>query len=718
MTNNLNIIGKVFCLFTMLFLANCDVVLGEIIQIPQDMEYISQAIDSAAVNDTILVSPGIYNQNIIIRKNITLASLFLVSNDTTYIDSTVLRGNNRESVVIITGAYQPILVGLTITAGGEPEGGAISIINQAEPIVRWCKIIANRSGILCLNGSNPTIEHCRIINNESERGGDGIKCRNQSSPIIRRCLITGNSGVGLYCFNNSNPTIMNCQIDRNLSTGLYIWSSSPVIQSSSISFNEDESVGGVYINNLSNAEFINCQINNNVSNAYGGIACYNSNPIFESCQINSNQGGSVGGIRIAVNSLPTFLRCDVRRNHSIGQWGGIRCNDSSPVFEYCVISDNTSESGCAGISLSNSNAHFNRCLVYDHFSQGPGGAFFCSNSIVDIFQCTVTRNMSFDSGSAFYCEGGSNLIIRNSILWNHRSPVIFLQSQGVEEHLRPGLDIGYSNLYLGQENVEYFGLVNIIWRNGMISLNPRYVNNDYDDFRLRENSPCIDAGSPMTAFDPDWTLADMGVFFFPQANISVNTNLIRFRDMYFDRVDSLSIVIQNIGIESLNIDTILLRGHDHIYRLLNPRGSFSIEPGAQHSAWVLFDPDTTGEHRAAVFIRCNDRDSPEVVIRITGNALRISDDDVTLPGEFKILSAFPNPFNSSLKLTYFSPNRTLKRLNLFDSQGRTLIFNQQLTMLSGRHSIELDLDKFQTGQYFLQVEDDQNAHIEKIIKIK
>ncbi len=186
MTNNLNIIGKVFCLFTMLFLANCDVVLGEIIQIPQDMEYISQAIDSAAVNDTILVSPGIYNQNIIIRKNITLASLFLVSNDTTYIDSTVLRGNNRESVVIITGAYQPILVGLTITAGGEPEGGAISIINQAEPIVRWCKIIANRSGILCLNGSNPTIEHCRIINNESERGGDGIKCRNQSSPIIRR----------------------------------------------------------------------------------------------------------------------------------------------------------------------------------------------------------------------------------------------------------------------------------------------------------------------------------------------------------------------------------------------------------------------------------------------------------------------------------------------------------------------------------------------------
>jgi hypothetical protein len=45
---------------------------------------------------------------------------------------------------------------------------------------------------------------------------------------------------------------------------------------------------------------------------------------------------------------------------------------------------------------------------------------------------------------------------------------------------------------------------------------PQFVNADSGDFRLRCNSPCIDAGDPGAPPDSDGTTADIGASFFPQ----------------------------------------------------------------------------------------------------------------------------------------------------------------------------------------------------------
>ena len=92
---------------------------------PQDYVTIQAAIDSSADGDTVLVSEGIYFENIRYRgKAITVASLYLVDGDTTHIDRTIIDGSRSTdqdsgSVVYFVSGEDTtsVLCGFTITGG-------------------------------------------------------------------------------------------------------------------------------------------------------------------------------------------------------------------------------------------------------------------------------------------------------------------------------------------------------------------------------------------------------------------------------------------------------------------------------------------------------------------------------------------------------------------------------------------------------------------------
>ncbi len=62
--------------------------------VPAIFSTIQYAMDVASTSDTVLVAPGTYYENINYNgKNITVASLFVTTQDTTYISQTIIDGN-------------------------------------------------------------------------------------------------------------------------------------------------------------------------------------------------------------------------------------------------------------------------------------------------------------------------------------------------------------------------------------------------------------------------------------------------------------------------------------------------------------------------------------------------------------------------------------------------------------------------------------------------
>jgi len=83
---------------------------------------IQQAYLAAASGDTILVYPGTYYENLDLNipgKNITIASLYLTTQDAAYIHSTVINGSQSGSCIAVreTGQAMVVIDGFTITNG-------------------------------------------------------------------------------------------------------------------------------------------------------------------------------------------------------------------------------------------------------------------------------------------------------------------------------------------------------------------------------------------------------------------------------------------------------------------------------------------------------------------------------------------------------------------------------------------------------------------------
>jgi len=164
---------------------------------------IQTAIDYSQDGDTILVQPATYTENINFNgKNIVLGSLFLTTQDTSYISSTIIDGNQNGSVVtFISGEDSTAqLCGFTLKNGN---GTIVSGVQRFG------------GGIYCYNSSRPTISNCIISNNSAGGGsGGGISCW-YASAIIENCIIRNNSNHGIANMFGAGVKVVNCLIHDN-----------------------------------------------------------------------------------------------------------------------------------------------------------------------------------------------------------------------------------------------------------------------------------------------------------------------------------------------------------------------------------------------------------------------------------------------------------------------------------------------------------------------
>ena len=305
---------------------------GDVINVPDDYETIQGAVDNANDGDTVLVSPGVYAENIRVDMydeeayGFVLASLYLTTGDSSYIDSTVIDGNGEGTVidllmvVALRRDQGPVIVsGFTITNGStENEGGGISLFNM-NATVSHCVIsdnYARNGGGVYLNYGR--LEDCIITGNEADEDGGGILWWNWSEDVsISNCLIKENearhNGGGVYCVGSG--WLNECIIENNIAElggGIYFEDAVPLLENCEFIRNSADMGGGVYAINFlreyvfPGAIFYRCLVADNVSLSGGGAVFETYNTILLNCTITKNEsdtGSAVEGGFIMANSI-------------------------------------------------------------------------------------------------------------------------------------------------------------------------------------------------------------------------------------------------------------------------------------------------------------------------------------------------------------------------------------------------------------------------------
>ncbi|MDA3814666.1 MAG: T9SS type A sorting domain-containing protein, partial [Candidatus Cloacimonetes bacterium] len=184
-----------------------------IINVPADQPNIQAGIDAATNTDTVLVQPGTYFENInYYGKNITVASLFLTTQDITYISSTIMNGNSTGSVVTFENSENSsaVLCGFTITNGAATYGGGIYCEGSSPSLVNLIisdnfafGTIAYGGGIHCYYFANPTIVNVTISDNLAMYSGGGISSENYSFPSLINSILWNNTPDEIYTIMSS-----------------------------------------------------------------------------------------------------------------------------------------------------------------------------------------------------------------------------------------------------------------------------------------------------------------------------------------------------------------------------------------------------------------------------------------------------------------------------------------------------------------------------------
>ena len=278
---------------------------ANIINIPADQPTIQAGIEVAVDADTVLVQPGTYIENINYDgKNITIASLFLTFQDTSYISQTIIDGNQNGSVVIFESGENnsALLIGFTIANGQSAiYGSGISCID-ASPTLSNLKVFNNHfsswgigGGMNFLN-SFTVLEDILLINNSSQFGG-GFHAENSQLNITNLTLIGNESyNGGGICLLQSEVTISNALFYNNYTSneGGAIWSDRSELNLINTTIAGNSALcygGGIYLIWSSYINLINCVFLEN----YPEDICFTYDPYYPNSTMNITYCNFAGG---------------------------------------------------------------------------------------------------------------------------------------------------------------------------------------------------------------------------------------------------------------------------------------------------------------------------------------------------------------------------------------------------------------------------------------
>ena len=240
--------------------------------------------------------------------------------------------------------------------------------------------------------------------------------------------------------------------DRGSGAGFYLASSSPIVE--------------------------NCAFEENIAFLGSAMALWTDClPLVRNCSFELNGSTvSTGAVFIFERSNARFEVCDFLHNDGI-RAAALFIEIADPVFVDCRFEANTGRTNGGAIASEDGATIFDRCRFIENESSDAGAIYADGN--LGVFNCLFKGNRATTG------EGGAMMIFRNATdqLGGAAASVGTLRRCCVED---------LAGLLAATQDPQAASPGNI--RVGNFSIQPRFRDAAGGDFRLKEDSPCIDAG--------------------------------------------------------------------------------------------------------------------------------------------------------------------------------------------------------------------------------
>ncbi|MHC4281777.1 MAG: right-handed parallel beta-helix repeat-containing protein, partial [Planctomycetota bacterium] len=383
-----------------------------------------------------------------------------------------------------------------------------------------------------IDPNDPNIVEATVINCEGRARGFNFHSGEDANSILDGFTITNGYaryGGGIYC-ENSSPTITNCTFRDN--TAKFCSTCSTLIpnENSSSMVSNDSVVhtppgpgpfyrgkGGGFYCTSSNPTLKNCKFIDNSAYIYGGGMCNidNSSPTLTNCTFSSNSA-LYGGALSNYTANPSLFNCIFNGNSAEFDGGGIDNYDNSkPILTNCTFSSNWASYGGAMNNLIATSSLFN-CTFSGNRASISGGGIYSQQGYppptpppspppLGIFALTIENGISAENAynDIYHGSASYNMIIANCILWDNEAPTgpqIYLTSDRYSWVKYNDVQGGWP----GEGNIDAEPLFVLP---GYWDANGLWIEGDY---HLLPGSPCIDAGDPNYAAEPNETDLDGG----------------------------------------------------------------------------------------------------------------------------------------------------------------------------------------------------------------
>lgn len=322
----------------------------------------------------------------------------------------------------------------------------------------------------------------------------------EESPIVFTVADT----TGFYLYDSSKGGWNGLQIDK---AGSVLFDHC-VLEYGKAADVDDSMGGAMNIVGCDDVVIRNCTLRRNLAREHGGaVNAIDSHVAMTGCHVNENQLYDGGESYFMYGGGLRFHRCDVelsemefRGNYGPTCIGGALSLDScSVMLDRAVFAENIGLNG-GGLYIMRCNhldCRLSNLLFDDNFSGHFGGGLAFLDASPLVYNMLVTNNTSEGvncTGVFFYQY--SSPILTNCIIYGNYPVNPSFEMDTVQMWLWTFDDCApqFRNCLIERGKSHITGGDYIKVYEDIIEADPLFVDAEYHDFRLREESPCRDAG--------------------------------------------------------------------------------------------------------------------------------------------------------------------------------------------------------------------------------